>query len=156
MVIRMGMIFSFEREMHATLDLMPFAVRRKLDLAGVKLSLDGWKALPVEDRRALRDAHVETDAEVVAFAGLLRSAAARAGASVTPLPDVPAEPPWRTRAVPAPLRARIEELRAALRDDLWAALDDEDRYVLFRLAEKKREPERLLAALREVPRCAEP
>jgi hypothetical protein len=153
----MGTMFSFEQEMHATLDLMPFAVRRKLDLAGLKLSLEGWKALPLDDRRALRDAHVETAAEVAAFADLLRSAAARAGASLTPLFDVPAEPPWRTRTVPVSLRARVEALGATLGDALWAALDDEDRYVLFRLAEKKREPERLLAALREVvTRCVEP
>jgi hypothetical protein len=93
---------------------------------------------------------VETDAEVAAFAALLRAATARAGVSLAPLPDLPATPPWRCATVPAPLRARIDALGAALDDEAWAELDDEDRYALFRLAEKKRDPERLEAALREL------
>ena len=146
----MGTIFSFDRDAHEALDLLPFAVRRRLDLAGVKLSLQGWQALPLDDRRALRDARVETDAEVAVFAARLQTAAARHQISLSPLPDLPATPPWRSTAVPAPLRARIEALGAALDDETWAALDDEDRYALFRLAEKKRDPGRLEAALREL------
>jgi hypothetical protein len=147
----MGTAFSFERETHETLAFMPFAVRRKLDLAGVKLSLEGWTALSLDDRRALRDLRVEAPAEVAAFLDRLQTAAARLKIPVSALPDAPADPPWRTPSVPSSIRARIDELGAALPDDRWAALDDEDRYVLFRLAEKRRDPERLLAALREIP-----
>ncbi len=74
----MPRIFSFERELHATLDLMPLAIRRKLDLAGVKLSLDGWQAMAIADRRALVEAEVGDDASLAAFAASLRAAAERA------------------------------------------------------------------------------
>jgi len=145
----MPRIFSFERELYATLDLIPLAVRRKLDLAGVKLSLAGWQALPIADRRALAGATVDDGASVAAFAAMLRAGTLCAGAALDPLPPAGA-PRWRSPAVPAALRARLEELGAPLDDGTWAALDDEARYALLTLSEKRREPERLGAALVEL------
>src|SRR5690349_9810986 len=116
-------IFSFERDIHATLSFMPLAVRRKLDLAGCKISLEGWRALPLDDRRALVDARVDDD--VRAFADALREAAARAGVSLQPI--AAGEPAWRGASVPAPLRETIA-------GDAWLGLDDETRYVLLKLA----------------------
>jgi hypothetical protein len=145
----MDRIFSFERELHATLDLMPLAVRRKLDLAGLKLSLAGWQSLPLADRRALAGAVVDDDASVAAFTAVLRMAAERAGAALDPLP-APGAAPWRAPTVPPALRARLLDLPSALDDAAWARLPDEIRYVLFKLAEKKRDPDRLHEALIEL------
>src|SRR5271170_7230074 len=138
----MPRIFSFERELYATLDLIPLTVRRKLDLAGVKLSLAGWQALPIADRRALADATVDDGASVASFAAMLRAGALRAGASLEPLPPAGA-PPWRSPTVPVTLRAQLD-------DATWAGLDDEARYTLLTLSEKRRDPERLGAALVEL------
>jgi hypothetical protein len=145
----MPRIFSFERELYATLDLVPLTVRRKLDLADLKISLDGWQALPIAARRALADAVVDDGASIAAFVAVLRAAAERAGVVLKPLLPAGA-PPWRSPAVPAPLRARLAALRVELEDAAWAGLDDEARYALFTLAEKRREPERLSAALVEL------
>ncbi len=144
----MPRVFSFERETHATLDLMPFAVRRKLDLAGLKLSLEGWQALSLDARRALAAAEVEDEASVAQFTATLREVAEHAGARLDPLPD--AAPPWRVPAVPAALAAALSELGVALDDGTWAALDDEARFALVHLSVKRREPERLRAALVEL------
>jgi hypothetical protein len=133
-------IFSFERELYATLELMPLGVRRKLDLAGVKLSLAGWQALPLTDRRALAEAEVDDEAQVAAFARALREAADRAGARLDPLPPAPC--PWRAPSVPPELQARLD-------GEAWAALDDEARYALLHLARGPHE-ERLRAALVEL------
>ena len=144
----MGRIFSFERELRDTLELVPLTVRRKLDLAELKLSLEGWKALPLEDRRALCDAVVERDP--TAFAAVLVACAGRAGARLEPrsLPD--GGPPWRSAEVPGPVRARLAELGTALDPPAWGALDDEARYVLLKLAEKQRDPERFASASGEL------
>jgi hypothetical protein len=136
----MARIFSFESDLYATLAFVPLAVRRKLDLAGRKISLEGWRALALEDRRALADAPVDDDG-VRAFAEALGAAAARAGVSLRSI--AAGEPVWRGADVPAPLRARIA-------GDAWRGLDDEIRYVLLKLAEARREPERLDAALAEL------
>jgi hypothetical protein len=145
----MPRVFSFERELYATLDLMPLTVRRKLDLAGLKLPLAGWQALPLDERRALALVAVEDEASVAAFAATLREVAARAGARLDPLP--PAEPPWRTREVPARVREALGgTLDDALDDATWAGLDDEARFALVHLAGKRREPAQLRAALVEL------
>jgi hypothetical protein len=140
----MPRIFSFEREIHATLELVPLAVRRKLDLSGLKISLQGWQALPAADRRALADAEVEDEASVITFAAALRAAAARSGVELRAI-AVPCPPPWRTPAVPDPLKARLDE-------EAWARLDDDDRYALLHLAGRRTEEHeaRLGAALVEL------
>lgn len=141
-------VFSFERELWETLDLVPLTVRRKLDLAELKLSLAGWKGLSLDDRRALRDAEVEEDAG--AFTAALRAGAERCGARLEPLPLPEGGPPWRGAAVPDPVRARLAELGAQLDAPAWGALDDEARYVLFQLAGKRRDPERFASAAGEL------
>jgi hypothetical protein len=140
----MALVLSFERDLWDALDLVPMAVRRLLDLAEVKLSLEGWQALPLDERRALRDA------EPAAFPALLRACAARAGVTLTPLPLPEGGPPWRSAAAPEAVRARLAALGVTLDAEAWGALDDEARYVLAKLAEKKREPERFAAAAREL------
>jgi hypothetical protein len=139
----MPRIFSFEREVYATLDLIPLGVRRKLDLAGVKLSLAGWQALPLADRRALAEAEVGDEASIVAFGTMLREAAGRAGARLDPLPAGPH--PWRVAAVPPELGGRVG-------DEAWAALDDEARHALLLLARggSAAREERLRVALAEL------
>src|SRR6266540_1012176 len=44
--------FAFE-EPNVGLELLPLAARRALDVAGVALSLEAWRALSLEERRAL-------------------------------------------------------------------------------------------------------
>ena len=144
----MGRTLSFEREDHATLVFVPLGVRRKLDLAGLKVSLEGWRALPLADRVALRDLPVDDAAGERAFAALLRASAARAGVLLSELGA--ASPAWRSASVPGPVGARLAGLGASLEDAGWAALDDEARYLLLKLAEKTREPERFAAAVREL------
>ena len=45
-------LYSFDG-VDATLELLPLAARRALDLAGLKLSLEAWRVLPLTSRRAI-------------------------------------------------------------------------------------------------------
>ncbi len=148
MVAAMGHVFSFDQPLWESLELVPMAVRRKLDLAEIKLSLPGWQALSLDDRRALRDTVVDDDA--AAFAATVRASAERAGVPIEHLSLPEGGPPWRSAGAPEAVRARLAELGAVLTPATWSALDDEGRYVLWKLAEKKRDPERFAAAAREL------
>jgi hypothetical protein len=141
--------FSFEREVLASLDLLPLTVRRKLDLAGLKLSLESWQALPLGDRQALVDVEVEAEASVRAFERLVVEAAERAGVALTKL-AAPPQHPWRAPSAPDTLRAKLATLGATLDDATWASLDDDARFALVHFAKDARREDRLRAALVEL------
>lgn len=46
-------VFNFERDFAASLRCVPMAVRLKLDLSGIKLTLRQWNRFTVEDRQML-------------------------------------------------------------------------------------------------------
>jgi hypothetical protein len=142
-------VFSFEREVLASLELIPLTVRRKLDLAGIKLSLEAWQALPLVDRRALVDVEVESDASVLAFDQRVAASLGRAGASASRF-AAPASHPWRATTAPDAVRAKLAELGATLDDVAWPRLDDDARFALVHLVKDARCEDRLRAALAEL------
>src|SRR5271168_1774757 len=89
--------FSFEDEIHQNLGCVPLAVRRKLDRAGIKISLVQWQALSLGERLALCHLPVASEEEREAlriFTG--ETVRARSGSTPKPLPEAiqrAAEPP---------------------------------------------------------------
>jgi hypothetical protein len=55
----------------AELELIPRAVRDKLDRVRIKLHLREWQLLSLDERRSLRDAACGSPAEVQAYRGQL-------------------------------------------------------------------------------------
>ena len=55
--------FTFEGDIHESLDCVPLSVRRKLDLAALKISLDGWQQLSRAERLSL--CHLPVDSEQI-------------------------------------------------------------------------------------------
>jgi hypothetical protein len=148
----MARTFSFEREILESLELVPLTVRRKLDLARIKLSLEGWQALSIADRRALVEAQVEgaeDEASVFAFERLVIAAAERAGVTVAKL-AAEAQHPWRAKAAPDAVRAKLAELGVSLDAATWASLDDDARFALVHFAKDARREDRLRAAIVEL------
>jgi hypothetical protein len=79
--------------------------------------------------------------------------AERAGHPVAPLEGGPASPSeWGAARIPEGVATRAPTLSPAR----WSELSEEARYVLFRLAEPRRGPEKLDAALRELRLLAVP
>jgi hypothetical protein len=64
-------LFAFESDFVATLRCIPMAVRFKLDLAGIKLSLRQWSRFTVADRTELLTAPCASPAEIAAYRGRL-------------------------------------------------------------------------------------
>lgn len=137
-------IFGFERDFAEDLGLMPLAVRYRLDLAGVKLGLQAWRALPRDMRGKLLAFPIGGAAGLEGFRTCLVEACARHGAE--PPADLPAADPAAWSAAAGPPAAAEGPLLAG---PDWSRLDDLQRYALAKLARSRREPDALSRALRE-------
>ena len=140
--------FAFEGD---TLEFIPLAVRRKLDLAGLKLSLAAWTALSRAERLAVCHLPVDGPGDLDVYREALAGFAQRAGHPLAPLEGGPADPRgWGPARIPDALAARLAAADVRFAPPAWASLSDEARYVLVKLSEPRRNPEKLVAALREL------
>lgn len=141
--------FGFEADFSGDLRCIPMAVRRKLDLAGVKLKLQHWSELPEDERAALlawRD-----DAEAIARLRqhlLQRTASLKAGRAGE-LPAAAAEPWQEADQLPAVLGASCAQLGLNLRSGGWQQLDELQRLALVKLSHPGHEHRNLPRALAE-------
>jgi cyclic pyranopterin phosphate synthase len=121
-------VYRFER-IDDALDLVPLAGRRALDGAGVKVSLEAWRAMGIDLRRSI--VALGTAPEV--DAGAIRAILA---ASNVLHADVPREGDPPADIVP-------ELLSRAVTEAAWRALAPVDRYALHKVARGKH-PETVL------------
>lgn len=143
--------FEFESEFYPTLERIPFHVRMKLDLTGVKLSLNTWRAFSLEERWVLCHFPVETDEERGVFtAYLIWLAKTGAGVVIEPVPGI--EPStWGHTEVPPAVRSRGDGHARPVANDEWSQWAEHERYVLYKTATSK-DPGLFNAALEEVRR----
>lgn len=133
--------FVFEGDVHDSLSCVPLTVRRKLDLAGLKISLAGWQALPREERLSLCHLPVDDAGDIAVYAEILRAFAARANVPLSPLPDEASRRErWSSPEMPELVRARLDAMSATLTPESWAKLDEESKYALLKMAEPSRDP----------------
>jgi len=131
-------LYSFDG-VDAALDLLPLAARRALDVAGLKVSLDVWRALPLAARRLLVElGSTPTVDRTRVEAALGQAPVTRIERGVDP----------GIAAVPRELSAALGSQRP-ISQALWNALSPLDRYALVKVASRGK-PERLEAAYAEV------
>jgi hypothetical protein len=155
-----GTSFGFEADFSADLRCIPMAVRRKLDLAGVKLKLVQWAGLePGERQRLLAWADDAASIEALRHWLLARSAALPQGPA-RPLPAAQGEAwqqPWSgPEALPEPLQRSCLELGLRLRREGWQQLEELQRFALVKLSHPGHEHRNLPRALAEFNLLAEP
>jgi hypothetical protein len=147
----MGRVFAFEGENNVTLEWMPLDVRRKLDLAGVRLSLAAWQAMPREQRAELVRAEITSAADVEHYRALATRLGEAAIGKVETIVPVPFESrPWTTDAARDEVVHRARACGIAIDPSRWHTLDDGARYALFRLADPKKSEDKLRVALSEL------
>lgn len=136
-------IFEFEEdEVGASLDLLPLAARRALDRAGLHLSLEGWRTLPSEVRRAIVIEGARDAVDIAAIGALV------ARSTIAPRPIEPRADP-DPGAVPEDVAGLLGP-HAARVADAWPRLAPLARFALAHIARKsasRGQPERLLGAL---------
>ena len=144
-------IFSFETDFAGALYCIPMAVRRKLDLCGVKVSLKQWNRFTLEEREQLVSRSCDTPAETDAYqqevAQLLQT---RAGDTPQFL-DRDAGTEWKnTATVPQRLIEYSDERGVtAPTQAQWAALTELQRFALFKLTRPGHTNENFIPAMRE-------
>jgi len=137
--------YSFETEIGEDLALMPLGLRRKLDIAGLWVSLKTWQALSFEERCRLCEGEPDTMG-VEAYTALVRLLAEGRPGELRVLPALPSPRPWETQEAKARVFCRSQEAGLPLSEEAWEALDEEKRYIVWRLSEERRGPQKLLAA----------
>jgi len=110
-------------------DLLPLAARRALDLAGRKLSLEGFRSLPVAERRRLAELGETESVDVARVVALV-------AAGLPPALVVPA------LADPSPVAAEDDVVAAfgpqrPIPPASWSALSPLERYALTKVARGK-------------------
>src|SRR5271154_537700 len=112
--------FAFEDEVHQSRGCVPMAVRRKLDRAGIKITLEQWQALGLGERLALCHLPVEREEERDAVRVFTDEVVkAKSGAGPKPLPEASraaAEPP---QSPPATLVEHARMLGVTLNQPAW-------------------------------------
>ena len=135
--------YAFEAdELGPELAFIPLDVRRRLDLAGLHLSLAAWTAMTPAQRLAICDAE-DTFARVVTESA---SAVGQPARVTSPTLDAP----WRAPEALVRVRDRATTLGASIDAARWGSLDDGARYALFRLAAPEKSADKLRAALSEL------
>jgi cyclic pyranopterin phosphate synthase len=131
-------LYSFDG-VDAALDLVPLAARRALDVAGLKVSLEIWRALPLAARRALVEAGAAQRVDSQQVSALLPvDQATRIEPAAEPSPN----------GIPSELSAAFGPSRP-ISAALWQALSPLDRYALLKVAGRGK-PERIKAAYAEI------
>ena len=146
----------FRSDFAGDLRCLPMAVRRKLDLAGVKLKLVHWHGLAEAERQRL----LAWPDDAGALADLRDWLLERS----TSLPQGPAgslppatEADWqRPDTLPAVLEASCQELGIPLPLAQWRALDELQRFALVKLSHPGHEHRNLPRALAEFAREVPP
>jgi hypothetical protein len=147
----MYMRFAFEGDIHDSLECVPLSVRRKLDLAALKISLQGWQRLSRAERLTLCHLSVDSEQERNIYREVMLAFCERAAVPLRELEDANAATrAWNAPSVPPAVALCLGELGGALTDGAWRSLDEERRYALLKLSDPKRNLVKIRALLLEL------
>lgn len=144
--------FKFEQEFYDNLRCIPFAVRHKLDLTGVKLSMKIWNRFSDDERRKLCEMDAEGP-EATRYRELLVSLLQKLGEPAKFLEPAQLEQEkiqWANpNQIPEDIVAKTSQLGLAIQLEDWKNLDNLQRFVLFKLSQGKHDHLNLAPALKE-------
>lgn len=141
--------FGFEADFTGDLRCIPMAVRRKLDLAGVKLKLQHWSELGETERGELLAWADDAAAIEALHEHLLARTTKLSAGQAKELPRSSGEPWQQGAAIPTVLEASCAQLGLSLRAGGWSSLDELQRFALVKLSHPGHEHRNLGRALAE-------
>lgn len=141
--------FGFEAEFTGDLRCIPMAVRRKLDLAGVKLKLVHWSELTVAERQLLLAWPDGTAAVAELRLWLLERTAQQTAGGARTLPIAYQESWQQQQETPPAVHQACSEQGVLLCDAAWAGLSELQRFALVKLSHGGHEHRNLPLALAE-------
>lgn len=143
--------FVYESEFYADLSRVPMHVRMKLDLTGVKISLDEWLAFSFEERTAVCHLPADTEEEKSAFISYLDFLSRKYGGEPAALTDALDSALWENvEEVPSSVTDKSALKMAPVTRDEWMRWKSHERYALYKTAIAKRDTEAFFALLTEL------
>ena len=141
--------FDFEAEFTAELRCIPMAVRRKLDLAGVKLKLVHWNGLTAAERQLLL-AWPDGPAAVAELRLWLLARTAQQAAGVAGTLPIAGQESWQQQQeTPPSVSTACLDHGVLLSNQDWAGLSELQRFALVKLSQAGHEHRNLPLALAE-------
>ncbi len=140
--------FAFEADFMGSWRCIPLCVRRKLDLAGIKLKLRHWLALDEGERQQLVD-WPDGPQDLRDFAFHLKRRTATMGDDPVGELPIPHAPPWREGEPPAGVIAALLPMGQTLNQGQWQRLSELERFALCKLARPGHDHRNLTPALAE-------
>jgi hypothetical protein len=144
-------IFQFEKDFAGALYCIPMAVRRKLDLSGVKVSLKQWNRFALEEREQMVAQSCETSGEIDDYGRYVVSVIENRTSEPAQLLERDDGAEWNdTRSVPQRVvDYSIERDVPTPTVAQWAALNPLQRFAIFKLTRPGHTNENFEPALRE-------
>jgi hypothetical protein len=131
------------------------AVRRKLDIAGLKISLSGWQSLSFAERLVLCHLPVDREDELCAYRGFLQECAQRASTTLSTIAPEQSRPErWRCDSVPEFVQAMLSSEGLTLMV-AWSSLSDEERYCVVKYCDRGSRATNLAALIAELNESAQ-
>ncbi len=142
--------YGFEQDFIGSWRCIPLCVRRKLDLAGVKLKLSHWLAMSQEQRQQLVDWE-DSPEHLNQMRDHLRAiTVAMADGVVKDLPPAVHEPWQQPDRLPDHLLEAARLRGVQLTQEAWKTMHELDRFALCKLARPGHDHHNLEAAFSEV------
>lgn len=142
-------LFAFESDFAGSLRCIPMAVRLKLDLCGIKLTLRQWSRLGAGAREDLLLGRCDDAADIASYRTALAERLERAGEATTPISVDSAI--WRETAVVPDVVTDQARAKGASPPQLaqWQSLSELQRFALLKLARPGHENDNFLPAMQE-------
>lgn len=142
-------VFRFEADFAGDLRCLPMAVRRKLDLAGVKLKLVHWHGLTKDERERLLAWPDDGPSLEALSQWLLERSRSLPQGPTSPLPPA-RDADWQQgETLPEALAASCRQLGLPLGAAAWHSLDELQRFALVKLSHPGHDHRNLPRALEE-------
>ncbi len=143
--------FRYESDCYPTLSRIPLHVRMKLDLTGVKISLNDWLTFSFEERNALCHLPIDLEEEKQAFKVYLDYLSRKYRGQPVPTTAVMSSSLWDNPGqMPKPVADKSAKRDHPVTAEEWARWSFHQRYALFKTATSKNDPEQFFAVLNQL------
>jgi len=141
--------FSYEAEYYPTLSRLPLHMRMKLDLTGVKISLNDWLSISFAERAVLCHLPCASDEEKAVFTAYLDFLSQKYRGVPVQMTEIMDSALWEQSVVPEPVRQKSAASGVVTTSE-WLGWQAHQRYALYKTAISKSQPEAFAGVLGEL------
>ena len=143
-------IFDFEKDFAGSLRCIPMAVRLKLDLIGIKLSLRQWSRLDQRQRASLLEIRCDGPTDQAAMVAMIEDWVTASGGAIDRIDPADGSAWSNTDGVAEVVIVQANKKQVPVpAPDRWRALTDQQRFALIKLTRPGHENQNFVPAMRE-------